>query len=100
MPPKASAPLQQLGFGASDCSGGTLTAQVAYPAGSLAGLTAYKYGPTSAGGAPAWFPLGTVSGDTVIWSVTDNRAGDSDPIAAITDPHAMLLVAADDAHPC
>jgi hypothetical protein len=92
-PAGATAPLGALGFSASGCAGGTLAVRATYPPGNLTGLTPYKQGPASTGAPASWFPLGTVTGDAVSWSVPDNGAGDNDSASgAIRDPHAMLLL--------
>jgi hypothetical protein len=98
-PMGATAPLGALAFTATQCANGTLTVQIAYPSGSLAGLAPYKWGPASQGATPGWFPHGTVSGDVVTYAVTDDGTGDGDTAnGAISDPHAMLLLAAPGAH--
>lgn len=98
-PMDATAPLGALAFTATQCANGTLTVQIAYPSGSLAGLAPYKWGPASQGATPGWFPHGTVSGDVVTYAVTDDGTGDGDTAnGAISDPHAMLLLAAPGAH--
>jgi len=98
-PMGATAPLGALAFTATQCANGTLTVQIAYPSGSLAGLAPYKWGPASQGATPGWFPHGTVSGDVVAYAVTDDGTGDGDTASgAISDPHAMLLLAAPGAH--
>jgi len=100
LPANATAPLGVLRFTATGCAGATLTVTVDYPAGSLAGLTPYKFGPASAGATPDWFAHGGKTGDSVTYTVTDNGTGDnqsatSGPNAGvIEDPHAMLLLAA------
>ncbi|AYM95859.1 IPTL-CTERM sorting domain-containing protein [Acidovorax sp. 1608163] len=91
----ATAPTGVLRFTASGAGCGTapLSVRVDYPAGRLAGLTPYKYGPPTAGAAATWFVHGGISGDSVSFSVTDNGVGDNDPAAgAIADPFAPLLV--------
>jgi len=97
LPANATAPLGVLRFAATGCAGATLTVQMDYPAGSLAGLQPHKFGPASVG-APAstWFPHGSVAGNRLTFTVTDNGVGDGDTTTpgAITDPHAMLLFAA------
>lgn len=91
LPTHMSAPLGALTFTAIDCTGGALTVQVDYSAGSLEGLTAYKHGP---GG---WFPHGSVDvgGHSVTYTVSDGDAGDGAPSpGVIQDPHAMLQFSA------
>jgi len=91
LPLHAAAPLGALAFTAVECTGGTLTVQVDYPADSLAGLAAYKHGPDG------WFPHGSVDtgSDSVSYTVTDGGAGDGDfAPGTIQDPHAMLRIVA------
>ena len=93
LPANATAPQGLLRFTAANCTGGTLTVQVAYP-GSLAGLAPYKFGPATTGATAGWFPHGSVNGSTVTYTVTDNSTGDNDTAAgAISDPHALLALA-------
>ncbi len=90
LPAHAAAPLGVLRFTATGCAGQTLTVQITYPPGTLAGLAPYKRGPAG------WFAHGTVSGDTVSYTVTDDGPGDSDIATpgVIADPFAPLLLAA------
>jgi len=93
----ASAPLGVLRFKAEDCNAGShITVRIDYPPGSLAGLYPWKYGPRMAGGQPEWFRWGTVHGDTVYYTVSNDGIGDSAPndASTIEDPHAMLPLAA------
>ena len=93
LPANATAPQGLLRFTAANCTGGTLTVQVAYP-GSLAGLAPYKFGPATTGATAGWFPHGSVDGSTVTYTVTDNGTGDNDAApGAISDPHALLALA-------
>ncbi|WP_353738663.1 Ig-like domain-containing protein, partial [Comamonas sp.] len=88
-PAKAKAPLGALTFTATSCAGATLTVRIAYPVGSLATLTPHKFGPPSTGAASTWFAHGSVSGDTVTYTVTDNGIGDSNLTpGVIADPFA------------
>uniref|UniRef100_UPI00258EEAD6 choice-of-anchor U domain-containing protein n=1 Tax=Comamonas sp. TaxID=34028 RepID=UPI00258EEAD6 len=88
-PANAKAPLGALNFTVTGCLGATLTVGIAYPAGSLATLTPYKFGPPSTGAASTWFAHGSVSGDTVTYTVTDNGIGDSNLTpGVIADPFA------------
>ena len=68
----------------------------ARPAGRLAGLKPYKYGPPQQGASAAWFPFGTVTGDTVAYTVQDDGAGDNDTATpgAIADPFMPLALPA------
>lgn len=94
-PANATAPLGALTFGVTGCPGATLTVRITYPAGSLATLTPYKFGPASSGVASTWFAHGSVVGDSVIYIVTDNGVGDSNPApGVIADPFAPMLLAA------
>ncbi|TXK30941.1 IPTL-CTERM sorting domain-containing protein [Ottowia sp. GY511] len=99
LPANATAPLGVLRFTATGCAGATLTITVDYPAGSLTGLTPYKFGPASAGATPNWFAHGGKTGDSVTYTVTDNGTGDNQSatsgpnVGVIEDPHAMLLLA-------
>lgn len=91
LPIHATAPLGALAFTAVECTSGTLTVRVDYPAGSLTGLAAYKHGPDG------WFLHGSIDagGDSVSYTVTDGGAGDGDLApGTIEDPHAMLLIMA------
>ena len=96
-PAGASFPLGVFSFTASGagCENATLSVRVDYPAGSLSGLQPYKYGPATGGAAFTWFPHGTITGDTVTYSVTDNGVGDSRlaPPGVIEDPFAPVLLA-------
>ena len=94
--PGAATPLGALEFTAKGCPGATLNVSITYPAGSLNGLTPYKFGPKTAGAAPSWFAHGTISGDTVSYSVTDDGVGDNETTnpGVIEDPFAPLLLAA------
>jgi hypothetical protein len=92
----ASFPLGVLSFTASGagCDNATLSVRVDYPAGSLSGLQPYKYGPATGGAAFTWFPHGTITGDTVTYSVTDNGVGDNSLTpGVIEDPFAPVLLA-------
>ena len=93
-PANATAPLGVLRFAASGCAGATLVVRAAYPAGRLAGLAPYKFGPPLAGEAARWFGHGTVSGDTVEFTVQDDGMGDNDTATpgAIADPFALLAL--------
>ncbi|MCB0137724.1 MAG: Ig-like domain repeat protein, partial [Caldilineaceae bacterium] len=95
LPPGSTAPLGVLRVAATGCAGATLTVSMAYPSGSLAGLSPYKFGPARAGATPGWFAHGSVSGDTVTYTVTDDGVGDGDTTTpgAIADPFAMLQLA-------
>lgn len=93
----ASAPLGMLRFKAEDCNAGSyITVRIDYPPGSLAGLYPWKYGPRRPGGDPEWFRWGSVHGDSVYYTVTNDGIGDSAPndVGTIEDPHAMLPLAA------
>lgn len=89
-----TAPLGALRFQATGCGPDEATRVVIdYPAGTLAGLQAYKYGPSEAGAAPSWFAHGTINGDTVTYTVINNGVGDNDnDMAAVDDPFAPLDV--------
>ncbi|MDR6155561.1 alpha-tubulin suppressor-like RCC1 family protein [Acidovorax delafieldii] len=78
------------------CNNATLNVKIDYPAGSLNGLQPRKYGPQGGGaGTASWFTHGTITGDSVSYSVTDNGVGDNDPtLGAIADPFAPVLLAA------
>ena len=102
-PAGASFPLGVLSFTATatatatgpGCDNATLSVRVDYPVGSLSGLQPYKYGPATGGAAFTWFPHGTITGDTVTYSVTDNGVGDSDTrLGSIADPFAPVSLAA------
>lgn len=94
-PANATAPLGALTFDVTGCPGATLTVRITYPSGRLATLTPYKFGPASAGAASTWFAHGNVVGDSVIYTVTDNGVGDSNPApGVIADPFAPMLLAA------
>jgi hypothetical protein len=95
-PANATYPLGIFSFTASGagCTGAALAVTIGYPAGSLGGLQARKFGPSGPGVAPAWFDHGTMAGDSVTYTVTDNGVGDNDATAGrIADPFAPLLVA-------
>ena len=94
--PGAATPLGALEFTAKGCPGATLNVSITYPAGSLNGLTPYKFGPPTAGDPPSWFAHGAINGDTVTYSVTDDGLGDNDTTnpGVIEDPFAPLLLAA------
>jgi len=93
-PAGATHPLGVLRFTASGCAGAALAVQVTYPAGRLAGLKPYKYGPPQQGASAAWFPYGTVTGDTVAYTVQDDGTGDNETAAAgvIDDPFVPLAL--------
>jgi hypothetical protein len=95
LPQGATAPQGALAFTAAGCTGGTLTVRATYPSGTLNGLTAYKYGPPQAGATSRWFAHGSISGDTVTYTVTDDGLGDSETSTpgVIRDPFAPLLLA-------
>ncbi|MET4576215.1 choice-of-anchor U domain-containing protein [Ottowia thiooxydans] len=90
----AAAPLGVLRFQATGCGLDEITRVViSYPAGALAGLQAYKYGPPETGAAPNWFAHGAISGDTVTYTMVNDGVGDNDSdTAAIDDPFAPLAV--------
>lgn len=86
-------------FLATGCSG-SATITLVYPQPLPAGVQFWKFGPATAG-APAstWFAWSgaTLSNDrmTVIYTVTDNGVGDSDPATGrIRDPFVPALAAA------
>ena len=94
-PAGASFPLGVFSFNAAGagCTNATLSVRIDYPAGRLSGLQPYKYGPAMAGAAASWFPHGSVVGDSVIFSVTDNGVGDNDTqLGSIADPLAPVLL--------
>jgi len=95
-PAGATHPLGVLHFTASGCAGAALAVQVTYPAGRLAGLKPYKFGPPQQGASAAWFPYGTVTGDTVAYTVQDDGTGDNDTATpgAIADPFMPLALPA------
>jgi len=95
-PAQAAAPLGALGFTATGCAGATLHVSITYPPGALAGLTPYKFGPASAGAPHAWFPHGSIAGDTFSYTVQDDGVGDLETAAPgeIRDPAAPLRLAA------
>lgn len=95
-PVGATHPLGVLRFTASDCAGATLAVRVSYPAGRLAGLQPYKYGPPQAGEPAAWFAHGAISGDSVTYTVQDDGTGDNDTATpgVIADPFMPLALAA------
>lgn len=86
-------------FLATGCSG-NVTLTLVYPNPLPAGVQFWKFGPATAGaGTSTWFAwLGaTLSGDrrTVVYTVTDNGVGDSDPaIGSIRDPFVPALAVA------
>jgi len=94
-PDRATAPLDALRFTAANCSGATLTVRIDYPM-SLSNLTPYKFGPASAGAASSWFPHGSISGNSVSYTVVDDGVGDSNTTTpgAIEDPFALLALPA------
>ncbi|WP_423459284.1 IPTL-CTERM sorting domain-containing protein [Ottowia sp. VDI28] len=100
-PAGATAPLGVLQFQATGCGPEETTRVVIdYPAGTLAGLKAYKYGPPEAGAASGWFAHGAISGDRVTYTVVNDGVGDSDSDpAAINDPFAPLDVPPDTSGP-
>ncbi len=94
-PAGASFPLGVFSFTAAGagCTNATLSVRIDYPAGSLSGLLPYKYGPAATGATASWFPHGSVVGDSVIFSVTDNGVGDNDTqLGAIADPFGPMLL--------
>lgn len=95
-PNQSTAPLNALRFTTTACPGATLSVKIDYPSGSLTGLTPYKFGPKSTGAAPTWFPYGSISGDSVTYTVVDDGIGDSNTVVAgvIEDPFAPLALAA------
>lgn len=95
-PAGATHPLGVLHFTASGCAGAALAVQVTYPPGRLAGLKPYKFGPPQQGASAAWFPYGTVTGDTVAYTVQDDGTGDNDTATpgAIADPFMPLALPA------
>ncbi|BEU98748.1 hypothetical protein ACDW_44540 (plasmid) [Acidovorax sp. DW039] len=94
-PAGASAPKGVFSFEAAGCSNATLTVRIDYPSGTLNGLQPYKYGPQTSGAASTWFRHGTITGDSVTYTITDNGVGDSNTaLGAIADPFAPLLLAA------
>lgn len=95
-PAGATYPLGVLRFTVSDCAGATLAVRVSYPAGRLAGLRPYKYGPPQAGDPAAWFAHGAISGDSVTYTVQDDGTGDNDTTTpgVIADPFMPLALAA------
>ncbi len=95
-PAGATYPLGVLRFTVSDCAGATLAVRVSYPAGRLAGLRPYKYGPPQAGDPAAWFAHGAISGDSVTYTVQDDGTGDNDTATpgVIADPFMPLALAA------
>ncbi|WP_338799106.1 IPTL-CTERM sorting domain-containing protein [Acidovorax sp. DW039] len=47
----------------------------------------------TSGAASTWFRHGTITGDSVTYTITDNGVGDSNPApGAIADPFAPLLL--------
>lgn len=94
--PGAATPLGALEFTAKGCPRATLNVSITYPAGSLNGLTPYKFGPPTAGDPPSWFAHGAINGDTVTYSVTDDGLGDNETTipGEIRDPFAPLLLTA------
>ncbi|MGB3069965.1 MAG: IPTL-CTERM sorting domain-containing protein [Ottowia sp.] len=100
-PAGATAPLGVLQFQATRCGPDETTRVVIdYPAGTLAGLKAYKYGPSEAGAGLGWFAHGAISGDRVTYTVVNDGVGDSDSDpAAINDPFAPLDVPPDTSGP-
>ncbi|MFP5442116.1 MAG: IPTL-CTERM sorting domain-containing protein, partial [Betaproteobacteria bacterium] len=96
-PVGATFPLGVFRFSATGagCAGATLNVKIDFPAGSLNGRQAYKYGPPSTGAALSWFAHGAIAGDTVTYTVIDNGVGDNNAQAAeIADPFAIVLLAA------
>ncbi|WP_338796768.1 IPTL-CTERM sorting domain-containing protein [Acidovorax sp. DW039] len=97
-PAGASAPAGVFRFTAagSGCASTNLSVRIDYPAGRLTGLTPYKYGPATAGATvSSWFAHGSITADSISYTVADNGVGDSDPNAnSISDPFAPLLLPA------
>lgn len=96
-PAGARAPVGVLRFSAmgAGCGAASLSVRIDYPAGSLTGLTPYKFGSPTPGADPSWFVHGTLNGDSVSYTVTDNGVGDNDRTGgSIIDPFAPLLVPA------
>jgi hypothetical protein len=96
-PAGASFPFGAFGFSATGCANATLAVEITYPQ-ALTGLQLKKWGPATAGAAPAWFEpsgLSLSNGDkTVRYSVVDNGSGDSNPaLGDITDPFAPMAMA-------
>lgn len=78
-------------FTTNDCgAGSTLNFTITYPQNLSAGTRYYKFGPEfGASQTPHWYvlPGAVVSGNQISFSITDNGAGDSNPVAGfITDP--------------
>lgn len=86
-------------FLATGCSG-NVTLTLVYPDPLPVGVQFWKFGPATAGaGTSTWFAWSgaTLSGDrrTVVYTVTDNGVGDSDPaIGSIRDPFVPALAVA------
>ena len=57
----------------------TITMTIVYPAALPAGTQYWKYGPTPATPGPHWYVLpATITGNTVVFSITDGGVGDDD----------------------
>lgn len=86
-------------FLATGCAG-SATLTLVYPDPLPAGVQFWKFGPATAGaGTSTWFAWSgaTLSGDrkTVVYTVTDNGVGDSDPaLGSIRDPFVPALAVA------
>jgi len=96
-------PYGQFAFQAVGCDpGSSVTLTLTYPQPLAADATFWKFGPPTAGAAPAWFQWtgATLSSDrrSVSYVLTDNGPGDSDPAAGrFSDPFAPAVAAADPA---
>lgn len=95
-PVQTAPPLGVLRFAASGCTGSTLKVKAVYPAGSLGSVKPYKFGPPQPGESAKWFPYGTVTGDSVVYEVTDNGTGDNNITTpgAIEDPFTLFALPA------
>jgi autotransporter-associated beta strand protein len=60
----------------------TITMTIVYPAALPAGTQYWKYGPTPATPGPHWYVLpATITGNTVVFTITDGGVGDDDLVA-------------------
>jgi hypothetical protein len=103
VPPTVPAAGARFPFGLFDFSlvnctpGSTVTMTIAYPA-SVDRLRYWKYGPEGSNPAPHWYVLpATVSGNTIVFTLTDGGAGDDDLTAngTFVDQGGPGLIGAD-----
>jgi hypothetical protein len=79
-PAPATFPHGLFTFTLAGCTpGSTITMTMAYPATLPAGTQYWKYGPTAANPSGQWYVLpATITGSTVVFSITDGGLGDDD----------------------